>query len=161
MRRGLRDATYNRPYPIRLESWTVCRRHYKGGMFSQVVNKDPIVGLARGQFNKTFTSYLQQQSFKEHTYLVTNDQHVRLSFQFLETKRISLNELGINTTFSLFFLLFFLSPVSRMVIKNTYVLCLTQDCKLHRDQKNSNHYFARCSWTKTPRKVVLLEWLYI
>ena len=34
-----------------------------------------------------------------------------------------------------YFLLFFLSPVSRMVIKNTYVLCLTQDCKLHRDQK--------------------------
>ena len=104
-------------------------------MFSQVVNKDPIVGLARGQFNKTFTSYLQQQSFKVHTYLVTNDQHVRLSFQFLETKRISLNELGINTTPSLLFLLFFFSPVSRMVIKNTYVLCLTQDCKLHRDQK--------------------------
>ena len=117
MRRGLRDATYNRLYPIRLESWTVCRRHYKGSMFSQVVNKDPIVGLARGQFNKTFTSYLQQQSFKVHTYLVTNDQHVRLSFQFLETKRISLNELGINTTFSFFLLLFFLSPVSRMVIK--------------------------------------------
>lgn len=77
-------------------------------MFSQVVNKDPSVGLAKGQFNKTFTSYLQQQSFKVHTYLVTNDQHVRLSFQFLETKRISLNELGINTTFSLFFFIVFL-----------------------------------------------------
>ena len=38
-------------------------------MFSQVVNKDPIVGLARGQFNKTFTSYLQQQSFKVHSHL--------------------------------------------------------------------------------------------
>ena len=150
MRRGLWDATYNHPYPITLEHWTVCRWHYKGSMFSQVVNKDPSVGLAGVNLIKLLqVIYNNSHSRYTVTYLVTNDQHVRLSFQFLETKRISLNELGINTTFSLFFLLFFLSPVSRMVIKNTYVLCLTQDCKLHRGQKNSNHYFARCSWTNS------------